>query len=77
MLILHLNRGWESLGGYIEEGEEVIDASAHEIMEEAGLRTRIGTLVAISKCAFIHDFPDKPIGGELRHSAEHANPLKR
>jgi len=47
LLVKTSTRGWVVPGGQVEEGEGLIAALQREIFEEAGVETRIGSLVGI------------------------------
>jgi mutator protein MutT len=51
---------WEFPGGKVEPGESRTDALERELMEELGLRVRVGEVVASS----LHSYPE----GEIRLS---------
>jgi len=78
------NGRWSVPGGYMEPGESVTEACAREVMEETGMRVRVGQLVAVYNSPHILlEYPDgnrlqlvvlhfaaEPVGGTLCTSEE-------
>jgi ADP-ribose pyrophosphatase YjhB (NUDIX family) len=75
---------WAVPGGYMEPGESVTEACAREVLEETGVRVRVGRLVAVYtsphvlleyaggnrfQLVVLH-FAAEPIGGALSTSDE-------
>jgi ADP-ribose pyrophosphatase YjhB (NUDIX family) len=85
LLIRRSDNGWWAVpGGYMEAGETFTEACAREVLEETGLRVRVGQLAAVYTSPHVRlDYPDgnrlqlvvlhfaaQAVGGELRISAE-------
>ena len=78
------NGRWSVPGGYMEPGESVTEACAREVLEETGVRVRVGQLVAVYNSPHILlEYPDgnrlqlvvlhfaaQPVGGTLCTSEE-------
>ena len=78
------NGRWSVPGGYMEPGESVTEACAREVLEETGVRVRVGQLVAVYNSPHILlEYPDgnrlqlvvlhfaaQPVGETLRTSEE-------
>src|SRR5215510_6377500 len=75
LLVKSPRRGWEFPGGQVERGETLITALEREVMEEAGVRVRVGALAGIytnvtPPTRVIFGFLCEWISGEPRTSAE-------
>ena len=78
------NSLWAVPGGYMDPGETFTEACAREVLEETGVRVRVGRLVAVyTSPNVLLEYPDgnslqlvvlhfaaEPVGGELSTSAE-------
>jgi len=75
LLVESPRRGWESPGGQVEEGENLIEALQREILEETGIAASIGALVGIYSniklpTKLMFSFLGQQISGELHTSNE-------
>lgn len=77
LLVYSPRRGWEMPGGQVENGEDLFTSLQREIVEESGIETEIGRLLAaysniahnpITKLMLT--FEAFPIGGTLQTTAE-------
>ena len=69
------HRGWEFLGGQVEEGENLLQALQREIKEESGVNASIGSLVGVysnirSPSKVMFGLLGEYISGELTTSDE-------
>jgi ADP-ribose pyrophosphatase YjhB (NUDIX family) len=74
LLVKSPRRGWEIPGGQVELGESLRDAAVRETEEESGVVVEItafcGIFQTIGRSICNALFAGRPIGGELRTSAE-------
>ncbi len=74
LMVKSPRRGWEIPGGQVELSESLREAAMREVEEESGIRIEItgfcGIFQTVSRsiCNFL--FVGRPVGGELRTSAE-------
>ncbi len=54
LMVRHHRQGWVYPGGIVESGENVIDAVKREILEETGVRVRVGELFCIASNTTAH-----------------------
>jgi len=81
LLVRHPERGWEIPGGYVNTGEDLINALQREVKEETGIDIVVGRLAGIHQnvqvesseipTKVIFDFLASRQGGILRTSHEH------
>ena len=75
LLIRSPRRGWESPGGQVEKGEDLIEALQREIKEESGVTASIGSLVGVysnirSPSKVMFGFLGEYVSGKLTTSDE-------
>ena len=76
LLVQNPRRGWESPGGQVENGEDVLEALEREILEESGVKVKAGKLLAVysnvtsEPTKLLLTFEASSVGGRLRTSAE-------
>lgn len=75
LLIRHPQRGWETPGGQVEEGEALLDGVMREIREESGISVAIGPLAGVysnisAPSRMIFAFLGHYISGDVKTSAE-------
>lgn len=74
LMVLSPRRDWEFPGGQVEEGETLSAALEREVLEETGIRVRVGQLVGVYSNVKSHivmlDFLCEFLGGEPTPSAE-------
>lgn len=76
LLVRTPRRGWEPPGGQVENGEDVLSALKREILEETGILTETGKLIAIysnvmsNPTKLILTFEASPVGGEIQAGEE-------
>ena len=58
LIIKTLNRGYDTTGGQIEEGEDLEAGVLREIMEESGITAKVKTLCAVYSNVGKHTFYD-------------------
>lgn len=58
LLVKTYNRGWDTAGGQIETGENIIDGVLREILEESGIKASVRCLTGVYSNVGQHTYDD-------------------